>query len=135
LSNGCFSECDMLSRVRFESGSKVTCFMAHAFSYCSSLSSICIRSSVTELGNSCFAGCLSLSALTWDSGSHLSCIEHKINPLHLIRSLHLMRSIPKSISLTSISTSPIQSSIQSINQSESRRTISGWALGVNWNTR
>jgi hypothetical protein len=44
----------------------------NAFTNCRRLSSICIPSSVVELGESCFTSCQSLSKVTFESGSRLS---------------------------------------------------------------
>jgi hypothetical protein len=75
LGSDCFSGCQSLSTVTFESGSNLSSIEDFAFNCCSSLSSICIPSSVETLGGYCFSGCQSLSTVTFDSGSKLSCIE------------------------------------------------------------
>jgi hypothetical protein len=54
-----------------ESGSELCCVEAGAFWECSSLSSICIPSSVEVLGKFCFYGCRSLSTVPFDSVSKL----------------------------------------------------------------
>jgi hypothetical protein len=46
--------------VRFESGCKLSGIEKFAFSSCSSLSSICIPSSVQHLCEWCFTGCKAL---------------------------------------------------------------------------
>jgi hypothetical protein len=68
-------QCESLSTVTFESGSKLSSIDKSAFQYCRSLSSICIPSSVEKVGKHCFDGCESLSAVTLESGSKLSPID------------------------------------------------------------
>jgi hypothetical protein len=53
LCNYCFEGAAQLTTVAFESGSKLSRIESHAFSGCSSLSSICIPSSVEVLGDHC----------------------------------------------------------------------------------
>jgi hypothetical protein len=45
------------------------------FLKCSSLSSICIPSSIECICENCFSECRSLSRVTFESGSSLSCFE------------------------------------------------------------
>jgi hypothetical protein len=49
LGKDCFSLCESLSTVTFESGSKLSSIEEFAFAYCSSLSSICIPSSLKTI--------------------------------------------------------------------------------------
>jgi hypothetical protein len=74
----CFSRCGSLSTVTFESGSQLLRIDEEAFSYCSSLESISIPSSVKEIGDRCFAFCDSLSKVTFESGSRLSTVDGHI---------------------------------------------------------
>jgi hypothetical protein len=60
--------------VTFESGCKLSRIGRSAFWRCSSLSSICIPSSVEQLCASCFADCNGLSSVTFESGSKLSSV-------------------------------------------------------------
>jgi hypothetical protein len=86
----CFIGCEALSLVAFEFNSKLSRIENLAFGNrwsmpedafvpimqaCSSLSSICIPSSVEVLRQSSFSGCIALSVLTFESGSQLSLIE------------------------------------------------------------
>jgi hypothetical protein len=75
LCKSCFSCCISLSTLVFESGSTLTRIEEFAFSYCSSLKSICIPSSVQILCRLCFCSCTSLSVLTFESGSKLHQIQ------------------------------------------------------------
>jgi hypothetical protein len=50
LGKSCFSGCESLSTVTFESGSQLSSIAQSAFSFCSSLSSIFVPSSVEMLG-------------------------------------------------------------------------------------
>jgi hypothetical protein len=60
--------------VTFETGSKLSRIDLYAFLHCSSLSSICIPSSVEMLGESCFFGCEGLSNVTFEPGSQFSSV-------------------------------------------------------------
>jgi hypothetical protein len=71
LGCGCFFDCTRLSSVTFEAGSKLSRIHRIAFQWCSSLSSICIPSSVLRIGEGCFARCPALSNLTLESDSRL----------------------------------------------------------------
>jgi hypothetical protein len=61
--------------VAFETGSKLSRIEVAAFAHCSSLSSICIPSSVEILREWCFAGCQALCNVTFEADSRLSHIE------------------------------------------------------------
>jgi hypothetical protein len=56
LGKWCFSRCESLSTVTFESSSKFSSIEQSAFGDCSSLSSICIPSSVEKLDKDVFYG-------------------------------------------------------------------------------
>jgi hypothetical protein len=72
ISKFCFSRCENLLRVTFESGCKIATFGESAFSYCSSLQSIFIPSSIEGISKKCFTLCEKLSQLTFESGSQMS---------------------------------------------------------------
>jgi hypothetical protein len=50
----------------------------YAFANCSSLSSICIPSSVEKLSDYCFEECQSLSTIEFEIDSHLSRVEQSV---------------------------------------------------------
>jgi hypothetical protein len=75
IGKSCFSRCQSLSTLSFESNSKLDRIEGSAFSGCSSLKSICIPSSVRILCESCFSQCQSLSTLSFESNSKLDRIE------------------------------------------------------------
>jgi hypothetical protein len=58
--------------VTFEPGSKLSSIGNCAFGDCSSLSSICIPSSVERIGKCCFLRCTRLQLVSFESGSRLS---------------------------------------------------------------
>jgi hypothetical protein len=58
--------------VTFEASAKLLRLESRAFEDCSSLSSICIPSSVELIGSSCFFGGDALSTVTFEAGSALS---------------------------------------------------------------
>jgi hypothetical protein len=60
--------------VTFEAGSKLSHIESAAFALCSSLSSICIPSSVELLCAKCFGGCGALSRVIFEPGSKLSSV-------------------------------------------------------------
>jgi hypothetical protein len=66
-----FSDCTRLSSVTFESDSRLSSIGHYAFRGCSSLTSICIPSSVRSMGHFCFGSCPGLSNLTFESNSRL----------------------------------------------------------------
>jgi hypothetical protein len=74
LCDSCFDECDTLSSVIFEPGSRLSRIENSVFEGCSFLASICIPSSVETLGKYCFRRCRSLSTITFESDSRLLCI-------------------------------------------------------------
>jgi hypothetical protein len=78
ICEGCFSGCSSISSFTFESDSKLIRIEAEAFSWCSSLRSICIPSSVEILGWKCFGYCGSLLSVTFESGSRLTHIHSNI---------------------------------------------------------
>jgi hypothetical protein len=75
LHSGCLCDRALVSRVLFESGSRIVQIPKSAFSSCSSLSSICIPSSVEVLRTVCFHFCKNLARITFERGSQLSRIE------------------------------------------------------------
>jgi hypothetical protein len=75
LGEGCFAGFEAISRVIFESHSKLSRIERCAFLACSSLLAISIPSSVEALCRCCFCGCNALSMVTFESGSRLSRIE------------------------------------------------------------
>jgi hypothetical protein len=74
LGSHCFSSCDSLSSITFESNSCLTRIESSAFSF-SSLESILIPNNVEILGSKCFSYCQLLSSITFESNSHLARIE------------------------------------------------------------
>ena len=60
---GTFSECEKLTTVTFESGSKLEAISWGTFAQCTSLSAITIPASVTYIGEFAFQDCTSLSAI------------------------------------------------------------------------
>jgi hypothetical protein len=74
LGSGCFSYCESLSSITFESNSRLTQIESKAFSS-SSLQSILIPTNVEILGSKCFYDCKSLSTITFESNSRLTRIE------------------------------------------------------------
>jgi hypothetical protein len=64
-----------------------------AFSGCSSLSSICIPSSVERLCDQCFEGCRSLATVTFGPASILRWVD----PLAFLRCPKLSLSLPPSV--------------------------------------
>jgi uncharacterized protein YuzB (UPF0349 family) len=65
LGSKCFSHCNSLSSITFESKSHLTRIESEAFSY-SSLQSILIPRNVEILGSGCFSNCESLSSITFE---------------------------------------------------------------------
>jgi hypothetical protein len=68
----CFSYCKHLLTVRFKAGSTLRRIADCAFWNCSSLTSICIPSSVDVIGSSSFRVCSSLSQVTFEPDSKLN---------------------------------------------------------------
>jgi hypothetical protein len=77
LEASCFGGRQCHPSVVFESGSRLICIEAEAFSMWRRLASICIPSSVEKLCRGCFADCSSLSTVSFESGSKLGCIEEE----------------------------------------------------------
>jgi predicted metal-binding protein len=71
----CFSDCDDLRTVAFESDSSLSRIDSYAFEQSGKLSSICIPSSVEQICSHCFYDCSSLSLVTFETCSKLSGIE------------------------------------------------------------
>jgi hypothetical protein len=71
----CFSSCDRLSTLTFESGCHLLRICESAFSFCSSLQFICIPAWGEFLGKWCFFYCKSLCVLTLESGCRLTRID------------------------------------------------------------
>jgi hypothetical protein len=67
LGEWCFSNCESLSSVIFESGSILSRIEEYAF-YRTGLIEMIVPSSVEVLGESCFSYCESLSSVTFESG-------------------------------------------------------------------
>jgi hypothetical protein len=67
LYSGCFSRCQMVCNVNFESGSNVSRIGDSAFDKCFSLSSISIAASVEVIGRQCFRECSRLAIVTFES--------------------------------------------------------------------
>jgi hypothetical protein len=57
----CFSFCSNLATVHFELNCRISTLGEEAFANCSSLESICMRSSVEIIWKFCFARCQNLS--------------------------------------------------------------------------
>jgi hypothetical protein len=74
LGSSCFSRCESLSSISFESNSQLTRIESNAFLY-SSLQSIMIPSTIQILGSGCFSCCESLSSISFDYLSQLRPIE------------------------------------------------------------
>jgi hypothetical protein len=74
LGSSCFSYCESLSSISFESNSQLIRIESFAFSG-SSLESIVIPSTVQILGSSCFSSCKSFSSISFESSSRLIRIE------------------------------------------------------------
>jgi hypothetical protein len=74
LGESCFSVCESLSSVTFESGSILSRIEKWAFTG-TGLIQIIIPASVEVLCEGCFSECKSLSSVRFESGSKLSRIE------------------------------------------------------------
>jgi hypothetical protein len=75
LDDKCFSNCQSLSSLTFESDSHVTRIGKLAFKSCELLLSICIPASVEVLCTESFADCRSLVSVSFESDSRLTRIE------------------------------------------------------------
>ena len=69
-----FKNCENLTSVTFEEGSKCTSIGSSAFYYCRSLTSITIPTSVTSIGSVAFSWCTSLTSITFEEGSKCTSI-------------------------------------------------------------
>jgi hypothetical protein len=71
IGTSCFTGCQNLTQVRFESESQLKEIRIHAFLDCSALKSITIPGSVTILETGCFSGCKGLTSVKFEKGSQL----------------------------------------------------------------
>jgi hypothetical protein len=78
LGESCFSGCNTLLHLTFDSESSLHRIECNAFLGCSSLKSICVPASIAILPRACFSGCISLSTVTFESGSALRQIEELV---------------------------------------------------------
>jgi hypothetical protein len=74
IGESCFAESQSPETVTFESRLQLSRIEAIAFRHCSSLSSICIPSSVEVVADNCFAESNQISMIRFDSNSQLSSI-------------------------------------------------------------
>jgi hypothetical protein len=74
LGSSCFAFCTMIRTVTFDSGSRLSHIEHDAFRECSSLSSICIPSSISQIFRDWFFTCYPFSAVTFEFDSKLSSI-------------------------------------------------------------
>jgi hypothetical protein len=86
LGLSCFSGCQLLSSITFESNSRLARIESETFSY-SSLRSIVIPSNVEILGSKCFYACQSLSSITFELPSRLTRIESEAFLYSSLRSI------------------------------------------------
>jgi hypothetical protein len=77
LGFGCFCHCPTVSSVIFESGSRLSRIKSFTFYNCSSLSSICIPSTIEMISSSAFSDCKSLATVTFESSSQLSRLGYR----------------------------------------------------------
>lgn len=73
----CFALSESLSRVVFESGSRLKHIMQSAYAGCTKLTAIKIPASVETISEHCFAHCTSLCSVTFERESCLRRIEEK----------------------------------------------------------
>jgi hypothetical protein len=92
LGSKCFSYCQLLSSITFESNSRLIRIESLAFSQ-SSLRSIMIPKSVEILGSSCFSFCYSLSSITFESNSQLIRIESLAFSFTSLQSIEIPRNV------------------------------------------
>jgi hypothetical protein len=71
---GCFSSREDVSRVTFETGSRVSVLGSGAFAFCERLESICIIRTVETICDYCFFACWRLRTVTFERGSRVSVI-------------------------------------------------------------
>jgi hypothetical protein len=69
---GCFDSRSDISRLTFESGSRVSVFGVSAFAYCTKLESIHIGRTVDTICEKCFYICTGLRRVTFERGSRVS---------------------------------------------------------------
>jgi hypothetical protein len=62
----------LLTNVAFAPGSSISILGDFAFSWCSSLQSISLPSSIQALSSSCFLNCAHLASIVLEADSHLS---------------------------------------------------------------
>jgi uncharacterized membrane protein len=75
LCSECFSYCNSLSSISFETDSELTHIESTIFYFCSSLKSITIPRHVQILCSECFSHCNSLSSISFETDSVLTRIE------------------------------------------------------------
>jgi hypothetical protein len=92
LGSLCFSCCNLLSSITFESDSRLIQIESSAFSF-SSLQSIVIPRSAELLCSSCFSLCKSLSSITIESDSRLTRIESSAFSSSSLQSIVIPRSV------------------------------------------
>jgi hypothetical protein len=92
VGTNCFSNCESLFSITFESNSRLTRIESSAFSS-SSLQSILIPRNVEILESRCFSFCHSLSSITFESNSHLTRIESKAFYKSRLRSILIPRNV------------------------------------------
>jgi hypothetical protein len=78
LCPSCFSSCESLSSISFETDSELTRIESDAFSFCPSLKSFTIPHHVQILCSGCFSSCSSLSSISFETDSELTRIESKV---------------------------------------------------------
>jgi hypothetical protein len=88
ISEHCFSECRSLSKVVFESGSRLRQMGPGLFTSCPALTSICVPARVECIPETCFAFCTALIEVSFESGSQLTRIDRgAFMCCHSLRSL------------------------------------------------
>jgi hypothetical protein len=92
LGSSCFSSCESLSSISFESNSRLIRIESSAFSY-SSLESISIPRNVEIFGSSCFSSCRSLSSISFESNSRLLRIESHSFPYSSLESIEIPQNV------------------------------------------
>jgi hypothetical protein len=93
-----FEECENLSSISFESGSKLQKIGGKAFAYCAKLKKITIPKNVKEIGTEAFEECESLSSVTFQSGSKLQKIgEMAFSECYKIKTIIFTSKVIKSI--------------------------------------
>jgi hypothetical protein len=92
LGSKCFSSCQSLSSITFESNSHLTRIESEAF-YQSSLQSIMIPKNVEILGPKCFSSCQSLSSITFESNSRLTRIKSEAFSSSSLQSLVIPKNV------------------------------------------